>query len=140
MDRVTKRQCLNFSYTFEFQKRGWPHCHILLWLDERDMHLEDPAGIDSVVKHFRHVWHASQMLLQIQSCLISLRNFTFILREVRNRHVGDVIENAINNFLCERKSDLPSPKGWSCDLVSQWPNCYVVPYNPTLLREYQCHI
>ncbi|MCH79500.1 ATP-dependent DNA helicase PIF1 [Trifolium medium] len=35
-------------YTIEFQKRGLPHAHILLWLDKRDR-LDSPASIDSVI-------------------------------------------------------------------------------------------
>jgi hypothetical protein len=35
-------------YTIEFQKRGLPHAHILLWLDQHDK-LETPEAIDSVI-------------------------------------------------------------------------------------------
>jgi hypothetical protein len=35
-------------YTIEFQKRGLPHAHILLWLDSRDK-LESDEAIDSVI-------------------------------------------------------------------------------------------
>jgi hypothetical protein len=35
-------------YTIEFQKRGLPHAHILLWLDNRDK-LDSPDKIDSVI-------------------------------------------------------------------------------------------
>ncbi|WJX83022.1 DNA helicase [Trifolium repens] len=35
-------------YTIEFQKRGLPHAHILLWLDEKDK-LESPESINSVI-------------------------------------------------------------------------------------------
>ncbi|GAU51410.1 hypothetical protein TSUD_413210 [Trifolium subterraneum] len=35
-------------YTIEFQKRGLPHAHILLWLDSRDR-LQSPESIDSVI-------------------------------------------------------------------------------------------
>jgi hypothetical protein len=35
-------------YTIEFQKRGLPHAHILLWLDEEDM-LESEESINSVI-------------------------------------------------------------------------------------------
>jgi hypothetical protein len=35
-------------YTIEFQKRGLPHSHILLWLDEEDK-LESPESINSVI-------------------------------------------------------------------------------------------
>jgi hypothetical protein len=35
-------------YTIEFQKRGLPHAHILLWLDSRDK-LHSLDSIDSVI-------------------------------------------------------------------------------------------
>jgi hypothetical protein len=35
-------------YTIEFQKRGLPHAHILLWLDSRDK-LDSAEAIDYVI-------------------------------------------------------------------------------------------
>ena len=35
-------------YTIEFQKRGLPHAHILLWLDSKNK-LSSPNAIDSVI-------------------------------------------------------------------------------------------
>ena len=35
-------------YTIEFQKRGLPHAHIVLWLAEADK-ITNPAEIDSVI-------------------------------------------------------------------------------------------
>jgi hypothetical protein len=35
-------------YTIEFQKRGLPHAHNLLWLDSRDK-LDSDEAIDSVI-------------------------------------------------------------------------------------------
>jgi len=35
-------------YTIEFQKRGLPHVHILLWLDQKDK-LNSPDAINSVI-------------------------------------------------------------------------------------------
>lgn len=42
-------RCLAYSRTIEFQKRGWPHAHMLVWIDDRDWRLDDPDDIDSVV-------------------------------------------------------------------------------------------
>ena len=41
-------QCLGFCYVIEFQKRGLPHCHMLIWLKEED-HLDTPEKIDACI-------------------------------------------------------------------------------------------
>ena len=35
-------------YTIEFQKRGLPHCHTLLWVDARDK-IKSPEEIDNFI-------------------------------------------------------------------------------------------
>ncbi|CAL1353730.1 unnamed protein product [Linum trigynum] len=51
-ERITKQKYFGKTvadlYTVEFQKRGLPHVHILIWLDEPDK-LKDIAAIDSVI-------------------------------------------------------------------------------------------
>jgi hypothetical protein len=38
---IDRRQVLGFAlariHVIEFQKRGLPHCHLLLWVDKRDV-------------------------------------------------------------------------------------------------------
>ncbi|EIW59200.1 uncharacterized protein TRAVEDRAFT_121299, partial [Trametes versicolor FP-101664 SS1] len=36
-------------YTIEFQKRGLPHMHLLIFLDRRDK-LLDPASVDTLIR------------------------------------------------------------------------------------------
>jgi len=43
-----KNNILLGKYTVEFQKRGLPHAHILLWLDG-EKKLRNPTDIDGVI-------------------------------------------------------------------------------------------
>ncbi|CAH1979203.1 unnamed protein product [Acanthoscelides obtectus] len=40
--------CVAYVYVIEFQKRGLPHAHMLIWLEESDKIL-DPAAIDRLI-------------------------------------------------------------------------------------------
>jgi Helitron helicase-like domain at N-terminus len=41
-------KCRGFVYTIEFQKRGLPHIHILIFLDE-ECRIRDPRSLDSLI-------------------------------------------------------------------------------------------
>nr|GEV86076.1 helitron helicase-like domain-containing protein [Tanacetum cinerariifolium] len=44
----TDRAVIVFLYTKEFQKTGWPHCHMLLWVDSKNT-LKDAPQIDDYI-------------------------------------------------------------------------------------------
>ncbi|MGA1502986.1 MAG: hypothetical protein ACO38Z_10310, partial [Candidatus Nanopelagicales bacterium] len=52
MDEITKEgifgKCQAFCYSIEFQKRGLPHCHILLILDPRDK-IKEASDVERIV-------------------------------------------------------------------------------------------
>jgi hypothetical protein len=134
-------------YTIEFQKRGLPHAHILLWLDPRDK-LHSPEKIDSV-----------------------------ICAELPDKELFPKLYSAVTNFMIHGPcgvgfDDCPCMKDHRCSKfypkkfvrhTSFDPNGYpiyrrrdlgltvtkkekvldnrsVVPYNPKLIMKYQAHV
>lgn len=52
LDDITKKnvlgRCTAHVHTIEFQKRGLPHMHLLVWL-ERASHIIDPTDVDELI-------------------------------------------------------------------------------------------
>lgn len=135
-------------YTIEFQKRGLPHAHILLWFDttrveptpamidqyisaELPNKLTDPEGFELVKRHMMHgpcgVARPKSPCMENGKCTKSypkpLTEYTMIDK---------------SGFVVYRRRDNTS--GLMVESDEQVGNEYVVPHNLQLLRKYKAHI
>ncbi|GKC92713.1 putative PIF1 DNA helicase/replication protein A1-like protein, partial [Tanacetum coccineum] len=134
-------------YTIEFQKRGLPHCHILLWLETKDKITttgkideyisaeipnkdEDPELYQLVTDHMMH----GPCGADNPSCPCTIE-YKCTKKFPRQFNETTVIDDS-GYALYKRRNDGNIIKKSGTDLH----NGYVVPYNPGLLRRYQAHI
>ncbi|GKB34511.1 hypothetical protein Tco_0879453, partial [Tanacetum coccineum] len=134
-------------YTIEFQKRGLPHCHILLWLEEEDK-LNTPSQIDQYISAEIPDKEEDPELYQIvtdhmmhgpcghenPSCPCTV-DFKCTKKFPKQFNESTFIDES-GYAIYRRRNDGNSIKKSGSDLH----NGYVVPYNPGLLRRYQSHI
>nr|GEZ81568.1 ATP-dependent DNA helicase PIF1-like [Tanacetum cinerariifolium] len=134
-------------YTIEFQKRGFPHCHILLWLETEDKITttgkikeyisaeipnkdEDPELYQLATDHMMH----GSCGADNPSCPCTIE-YKCTKKFPRQFNETIVIDDS-GYVLYKRRNDNNIIKKSGTDLH----NGYVVPYNPGLLRRYQAHI
>nr|GEW68867.1 hypothetical protein [Tanacetum cinerariifolium] len=134
-------------YTIEFQKRGLPHCHILLWLETKDNITttgkideyisakipnkdEDPELYQLVTDHMMH----GPCGADNPSCPCTIE-YKCTKKFPRQFNETTVIDDS-GYALYKKRNDGSIIKKSRTDLH----NGYVVPYNPRLLRRYQAHI
>ena len=134
-------------YTIEFQKRGVPHMHLLIFLDRQDK-LLDPPSVDSVI---RATWpdpHSEPTL------------FDTVRRHMVHGPCGALNPSSpcMQNGRCSKGYPKPFQNGTSLE-TEGYPlyhrpddgrafevrghlldNRWIVPYNPYLLTRYNCHI
>ncbi|GJY69946.1 hypothetical protein Tco_0472928 [Tanacetum coccineum] len=134
-------------YTVEFQKRGLPHAHILLFLEEKDK-MTTPAHIDKYISAEIPDKNEDPQLYQIVTdhmmhgpcgadrptcpCTVKKKCTKKFPKQFNDKTFIDESGYAIykrrNDGITIRKSG------------TELHNGYVVPYNPGLLRRYQSHI
>ncbi|XP_021736252.1 uncharacterized protein LOC110702815 [Chenopodium quinoa] len=139
-----------YVYVVEFQKRGLPHVHMLLILDENDKP-RSPEEYDKIVK------------AEIPDRDEEPRLYSAVLKHMIHNPcgVGHRNSSCMENGVCKRKF----PKPFSASTIqgdNSYPvyrcrsdraavplhensstyvdNSWVVPYNPWLLLKYDCHI
>nr|GEV82031.1 hypothetical protein [Tanacetum cinerariifolium] len=134
-------------YTIEFQKRGLPHCHILLWLETEDKITttrkideyisaeipnkdKDPELHQLVTDHMMH----GPCGADNPSCHYTIE-YKCTKKFPRQFNETTVIDDS-GYALYKRRNDGNIIKKSGTDLH----NGYVVPYNPGLLRQYQAYI
>jgi hypothetical protein len=153
MDEITKKNVMGetiaFCYTIEFQKRGLPHAHILLWLKDKvnDCDLVDkivcaeipdlerqPQLYAAVAKHMMHgpcgLDNPNCPCMEDNRCTkdypMQARDITEVDGDghvlYRRRNHGRYIEKRV--------------RGQIVHLDNRW----VVPYNPYLTGRFNCHI
>ncbi|PNY08839.1 ATP-dependent DNA helicase PIF1 [Trifolium pratense] len=134
-------------YTIEFQKRGLPHAHILLWLDHCNK-LESLESIDSVIcaelpdEHLFPKLYALVSQFMIHGpcglgflscpCMKEKRCSKFYPKKFVSKTSFDEL-----GYPIYRRRDLGVTvlkKGVLLD------NRSVVPYNPSLIMKYQAHV
>ncbi|XP_057299513.1 uncharacterized protein LOC130630155 [Hydractinia symbiolongicarpus] len=117
---VTERGVLGKTvshfYVIEFQKRGLPHCHLLLHLDPNDK-VPDADDIDSVISAEIPNQQEQPELFEIIRSLSTVADVD-VYPLYRRRNNG--IHISVNNV----------------DVDNRW----VVPYNPWLSKKYNAHI
>ncbi|GKD56363.1 hypothetical protein Tco_1289750, partial [Tanacetum coccineum] len=134
-------------YTIEFQKRGLPHCHILLWLEPEDKittiaqidqyisaeipnKSEDPELYQIVTDHMMH----GPCGADNPSCPCTI-DFKCTKKFPKQFNKTIVIDD--NGYaIYMRRNDGNTITKSRID----FHNGYVVPYNPDLLKRYQSYI
>ncbi|XP_024172022.1 uncharacterized protein LOC112178034 [Rosa chinensis] len=138
------------AFVVEFHKRGLPHVHMLVMLDENDK-LNNPEDYDSIVRAeisdkdeepqlydlvLKHMIHGlCGTLNQQSSCMKNGRCNKSYPKSFANFTVQG---NNAYPIYRRRASRLPVPLRRSGDTMAD--NSWVVPYNPWLLLRYDCHI
>ncbi|XP_057376187.1 uncharacterized protein LOC130697273 [Daphnia carinata] len=152
---IEKRQVLGFAtariHVVEFQKRGLPHCHMLIWIDKRDAPAtaEDvdatiSAEIPERTTHPRlykivmaHMIHGPCGLINKKSpCMDGDR----CSKSFPKQHSQETIVND-NGYPTYRRRDtgvVHYLKRGQMDFTVD--NRWVVPYNPWLLLKFDSHI
>ncbi|KAE8260490.1 hypothetical protein A4X13_0g301 [Tilletia indica] len=146
-------EVLAYCYSVEFQKRGLPHAHILLFLHTRDK-LGNARAIDSAVSAelpdpeqdpdlhravLTHMIHGPCTANQpcMQNPTMPGRCSRRYPRPFRPETIADVdgypeYRRRANGVVAEKRT--------SGNRVHQVDSSWVVPYNPFLLRTFDCHM
>ncbi|XP_020262692.1 uncharacterized protein LOC109838679 [Asparagus officinalis] len=141
-------KCVGAVYTIEFQKRGLPHAHILLWLHEGNKYLtptlinkiisaeipdekEDPIGYAAVAQYMMHGPCGSTS--SYSSCM---KHQKCSKRFPKKYNSETIIDDG--GFPIYRRREDNSK--WIEKIGTRLDNGYVVPYNRYLIVKYQSHI
>ena len=155
LDLILKRQIFGpptcFMYSIEFQKRGLPHAHMLLWLENPIR----PADIDQVIS------------AEIPDKTVDPELYDIVMKTMVHGPCGDL--NKKSPCMEQGKCSKKFPKDWMQSTRSDqdgYPqyrrrkiedggreavivrgekiyrvdNRYIVPYNSFLTKLFQCHI
>jgi hypothetical protein len=137
---------LTAVYTIEFQKRGLPHVHLILWL-QKDKPLEaeqihalisaqlpdpsnDPTGFDVVSRFMIH--GPCGPLNASSSCMVDGKCDKFYPKEFLENTI--VLPNGQVKYARPRNGITTEKNGIQID------NTFIVPHNVDLLVKYQAHI
>lgn len=140
-----------YVYTIEFQKRGLPHMHLLVTLHEKLLTPElldryvcaeipdknnDPDLYNKVIKHMSHGPHTDTSPCWNAETETCSKNYPKPFSDVTDmRPSGFPIYRRRNN-----KSDCHTYLRKSNGKVYNIDNSMIVPYNPHLLKCFDCHI
>ena len=152
MTDITKHHVLgkvvSFSYVIEFQKRGLPHAHILIILDQKDKPRNTSDYDDIVSAELPDKSDES-----LYECIVKHNihgpcgehNINSPCMDPKKQHCTKNFPKDLNDYTIEDENGYPKyrrrddgnrlPK--KPNII---PNCWVVPYNPALSRKFQCHI
>ena len=134
-------------YTIEFQKRGLPHMHLLIFLHREDK-LLDPAAVDSCIRAEWPNPETEPILFQIVKtcmvhgpcgalnpaapCMVNGRCSTVFPKAYQ-----DTTSLAREGYPLYRRRD----DGRAYEVRGQMlDNRWIVPYNPYVTAHYNCHI
>ncbi|KAL4381047.1 uncharacterized protein [Arachis hypogaea] len=134
-------------YTVEFQKRGLPHAHILLWLSQRNRlqnveivdeficaELPNPRKFPSLYAVVtKYMIHGPCVTLRPTSlCMKDGKCSKFYPKKFQNETT--FVAEGYPIYKCRDMGVVVNINGVDID------NRFVVPYNPLLLMKYQTHI
>ncbi|XP_057297645.1 uncharacterized protein LOC130628679 [Hydractinia symbiolongicarpus] len=134
-------------YVLEFQKRGLPHCHLLIHLDPNDK-LRDAYDIDSVISAGIPNQQEHPKLFEIvRSCMIH-GPCGYLNPNSRFMEHGVCTKSFPKNFLASTVAEINGYPLYrhrnngihinvnNVDIDNRW----IVPYNPWLSKKYNAHI
>ena len=153
MDEITKKNVLGetiaFCYTIEFQKRGLPHAHILLWLKDKinNCDLVDRvvcAEIPDSVKQSQ-LYAAVAKHMMHGPCGLDNPNCPCMEDGKCSKHypmqTRDSTEiDGDGHVLYRRRNDGRYVEKRIRGQIVRLDNRWVVPYNPYLVGRFNCHI
>nr|XP_017245284.1 PREDICTED: uncharacterized protein LOC108216935 [Daucus carota subsp. sativus] len=140
-------KCAAIMYVVEFQKRGLPHVHMLIWLDTNSKKKlnanvdsfvsaeipdpdKDPIGYKAVA---RHMMHGPCGLLNTKSpCMKDMK----CSKHFPKKYCSQTMFDQSGFPVYKRRNTGITVKKGNHELDNQ----YVVPYNRDLLVKYQCHM
>ena len=141
-----------FMYTIEWQKRGLPHMHMLLWLEKSI----PPNGIDSVIRAEIPDRNEDRDLFDIVTTnMVHGPCGKYFNKNSPCMKDGKCTKKFPKEFIKETRSDLegyplyrrrrPEDGGHEAKVFrggKDWPidNRWVVPYNPLLSKAFKAHI
>ncbi|XP_057450048.1 uncharacterized protein LOC130741224 isoform X4 [Lotus japonicus] len=140
-------QAISWMYTIEFQKRGLPHAHILLWLSTKDK-LHSIELIDSVIcaelpdpKVYPLLYQCVSNYMVHGPCGVNRTNSPCMKngrcsKFFPKNFVEKTSFDSDGYPVYRRRNTGISTNRRGVDL----DNGFVVPYNPKLLMKYQAHI
>lgn len=145
MKDLTERQIFGATIAhirvIEFQKRGLPHAHILIWLSEEDS-LTDPSQLDEIIwaeipdpnrdkdlyeKVISHMRHKCD-----ERCLENGKCKSYYPKPYSNTTV--MVENGRTMYRRRNIRQVILPD------KTILTNRNIVPYNPYLIKKYNCHV
>nr|CAH0113273.1 unnamed protein product [Daphnia galeata] len=132
IDDIENKQVLGFPtayiYVIEFQKRGLPHMHLLIWIDRRDAPSSE-EDMDNCI------------CAEIPDKLTHPRLYASVMAHMIHGPCG-----AINKKSPCMDNNHYEENNWHSHILKRGnrpfevDNRWVVPYNPWLLLKYDCHI
>ncbi|XP_057417171.1 uncharacterized protein LOC130711518 [Lotus japonicus] len=135
------------TYTIEFQKRGLPHAHILLWLSMENK-LRTPNMIDSVIcaelpdpERFPQLFECVSNYMVHGPCGFSNKDSPCM----KNGHCSKYFPKKFVQSTSFDSDGYPIYRRRNTGVITlrkgvPLDNRYVVPYNPKLLMKYRAHI
>ncbi|KAB2620482.1 hypothetical protein D8674_043012 [Pyrus ussuriensis x Pyrus communis] len=118
-----------YAYVIEFQKRGIPHVHMVVVLNENDK-INNPDEYDQIVR------------AEIPNEDVEPQLYNVVLKHMIHGPCG--IHNpqspCMKNESCKRKRGNRLPVSLNRQGNIMVDNSWVIPYNPWLLLRYNCHI
>ena len=140
-----------YVYVIEFQKRGLPHCHILVIFDSSDR-LRSPADIDACISvQWPDPQKAPQLFETVKSCMVhgpcgNINPNSPCMRDGKCmkgypkpfQHVTTFSDNGYP--LYSRPDDGRLFPIRMRHTTFEADNRWIVPYNPYLSAKYNCHI
>jgi len=134
-------------YTIEFQKRGLPHAHILLWLDKKDK-LDSISSIDSVISaelldhRLYQKLYADVIGFMVHGPCGFARPYSPCMKD---RRCSKFYQKKFVSRTSFDESGYPIYRRRDLGIVVmkkdvQLDNRSVVLYNPTLIMKYQAHV
>ncbi|XP_057299673.1 uncharacterized protein LOC130630262 [Hydractinia symbiolongicarpus] len=134
-------------YVIEFQKRGLPHCHLLIHLDPNDK-LRDADDIDSVISaEIPNQQEHPELFEVVRSCMIH-GSCGHLNPNSRCMEDGVCTKSFSKNFLASTVAEVNGYPLYrrrdngihinvnNVDVDNRW----IVPYNPWLSKKYNAHI